>query len=212
MIIATTTVPNTDVTIAIEQQGRTYIITRTSAASDLVNYVQQKRETEEDARSLANWLWMKTRDARNAVAAGKPAPKPMMALWAPTMKRNAPARKTYTANPRVSDDQFSAVAVPGGKYALDYGNDEIKFFKVSHGKGSWLGKIFIEEQAGPNFHKVARPERRLEILTAIHADPNAAMTLYGQKKGHCGRCGLELTEKASRERGIGPICVAKLGW
>jgi hypothetical protein len=32
---------------------------------------------------------------------------------------------------------------------------------------------------------------------------------YGLELGHCGRCGRELTNEASREAGIGPICAGK---
>lgn len=37
----------------------------------------------------------------------------------------------------------------------------------------------------------------------------AAMVLYGQEIGACGRCGSSLTDKDSRDRGIGPECARK---
>jgi hypothetical protein len=213
-MIATTTVKGTDVTISIEQQGRRFIVTQASP-SGLVNYIRTGRDTEDDARSAANWLWAKATKRRDLRTAGTDLPRPIMApvpvMGLDAKCKPAPARKP--TNPtRIGDADFQNVAVPAGRYALDCGDDLIKFFRVTHGKGSWLGKIFLQEQAGPAFHKIASPARRLEIMTAIHADPKAAMLLYGIKKGYCGKCGLELTKKESRDAGIGPICAGKLGW
>lgn len=50
-------------------------------------------------------------------------------------------------------------------------------------------------------------ERAITALAAV--DRDEAMATYGRELGHCGDCGRELTDKASRDRGIGPTCASK---
>jgi len=46
-------------------------------------------------------------------------------------------------------------------------------------------------------------------IAAAAADPAEAAKAFGLRYAICGCCGLTLTNKISRERGIGPICYAK---
>lgn len=48
-----------------------------------------------------------------------------------------------------------------------------------------------------------------EALQAIASDPRGAAVRYGQKTGRCSCCGRELTDGASIEAGIGPVCATK---
>ena len=50
-----------------------------------------------------------------------------------------------------------------------------------------------------------------EILE-ISKDPKAAAVAYGKKFGRCSVCNRELTDDASVEAGIGPVCAAKYGF
>lgn len=52
----------------------------------------------------------------------------------------------------------------------------------------------------------------LARLQAIAADPAAAAVAYGRRTGTCACCGRELTNHASIEAGIGPICAEKWGF
>jgi uncharacterized protein YhfF len=52
----------------------------------------------------------------------------------------------------------------------------------------------------------------LSRLQVIAADPAAAAVAYGRKTGTCSCCGRELTNHASIEAGIGPICAQKWGF
>lgn len=49
-------------------------------------------------------------------------------------------------------------------------------------------------------------------LEWIKANPREAAALYGQQIGNCGRCGLRLSDKHSREVGLGPVCEGKSEW
>lgn len=57
----------------------------------------------------------------------------------------------------------------------------------------------------------AVPETRA-ALDAIAANPLEAAVRYGRMTGSCSCCGRELTNKASVEAGIGPICATKYGF
>jgi len=50
-----------------------------------------------------------------------------------------------------------------------------------------------------------------EVL-AVASDPHNAAIAYGRRTGNCAICGRELTNHASIDLGIGPICAEKYGW
>lgn len=82
-------------------------------------------------------------------------------------------------------------------------------------EGRWKGYTFTVMLVGApgSYRKVKLgKERRDAVLRAIAADPQKAMVDYGQQSGVCGRCHSPLTDPESLARGIGPICVGKLGW
>jgi len=54
-------------------------------------------------------------------------------------------------------------------------------------------------------------ETRDRIVTAA-TDPHAAAIAYGKRFGKCSICARELSDPASVERGIGPICAENYGW
>lgn len=74
--------------------------------------------------------------------------------------------------------------------------------------GQYMGKVL-----GGKFLKVREcdAEQEAEILS-ICADPKAAAVAYGKRFGRCSVCNRELTDAASVEAGIGPICAEKYGF
>ncbi len=95
---------------------------------------------------------------------------------------------------------------------------EWRFFLVDKPtEGKWKGYTFIKRLIGGaedgGYRKVEMPAAsREQALKAIEADPTKAMLDYGKQTVHCGHCGRKLSNKQSRERGIGPICAGKMGW
>lgn len=73
--------------------------------------------------------------------------------------------------------------------------------------GEYLGKI----TGGHFYGRNCAPDVERRILAFI-ADPKAAAEAYGIETGTCCICNATLTNKASIERGIGPICGEKYGW
>lgn len=97
-----------------------------------------------------------------------------------------------------------------GYYAVEI-NGDLRFFRVERPKsGKHAGKTFVTEQAGDTFHKMSWTQSA-DVLDRIARNPEPAAILYGQKIQRCSRCRRTLTDKISRERGIGPECVKKYG-
>lgn len=117
------------------------------------------------------------------------------------------------AEPTSTPNQAVTVApsVPEGRYALRSG-DGIHFYKVdAPTEGRWAGYVFVKLLASDDEIRIGK-DRRDKVLAEITLDPKAASILYGHEIGRCGMCGRTLTNAASREAGIGPICASKAGW
>jgi hypothetical protein len=114
--------------------------------------------------------------------------------------------------------------IPAGRYALRLArggpqeNDHAwRFYEVTHGKDGtrWQGYTFVVQLIGaPGAYRKNRLSRdnAFKVLEQIERDPNKGMTDYGLQSGVCGRCASPLTDPQSLARGIGPVCIQKLGW
>lgn len=102
--------------------------------------------------------------------------------------------------PRLRLDSFVFTAAPAaGKNA--------GALYVKEGE-EYLGKIL-----GGKFLKVRSCDAETESrVVAAASDPEAAAVAYGNRVGACSCCGKTLSNKASIDRGIGPICADKYGW
>lgn len=56
-----------------------------------------------------------------------------------------------------------------------------------------------------------RDQEIIDMLENVAENPLKAAKLHGQETGSCACCGRELTNKASIQLGIGPICAEKFG-
>lgn len=72
----------------------------------------------------------------------------------------------------------------------------------------YLGKVL----AGKFIRSGACSAEQETRIVAAAADPMAAAKAYGLRTGSCSCCGRELTNRASIDLGIGPICAKKYGW
>lgn len=115
------------------------------------------------------------------------------------------------ANPQRNnngDDEFQSI--PNGYYAVNDSGapDDIHYFRISRFRD---GGIKVQEQASDTLYPVRRGPRRTAILKTIQAVGwRPAQELYGRTIGRCGRCNRTLTDKVSRDRGIGPDCWDKM--
>ena len=90
-------------------------------------------------------------------------------------------------------------ANPGALYVKSKGN-----FETSVYFGKIMGGKFIKSRD-------CDAATEAQIIEAAN-DPLAAAIAYGRRTGECAICGRSLTNHASIDRGIGPICANKFGW
>lgn len=100
-----------------------------------------------------------------------------------------------------------------GYYALYHKvEDRVYHFKLDMPtEGRWAGYTFLSHVAGGNKGAAIRGTEKGQILNAIRRNPIESAALYGKTTGTCGICHRTLTVKESVERGIGPVCLKKLG-
>lgn len=96
--------------------------------------------------------------------------------------------------------------IPPGRYAVQTGADpeDISFWRVKENKAK-TGR-YILRIGGPNEY-LLRGQDALAAVKRIHryGVGNAAV-LYGKKVGRCSQCNTRITNRLSRELGIGPVC------
>lgn len=81
-------------------------------------------------------------------------------------------------------------------------------YVVRKADDQYLGKIM-----DGRFTRVRECDDATEThVVRIIADPKGEAIAYGQRTGQCCICGRELTNHASIDAGIGPICAEKYGW
>lgn len=76
------------------------------------------------------------------------------------------------------------------------------------GERRYLGKI----TEGRFFKAFKTTDEEQAQIIAAASDPEAAAIAYGRRLGACSVCGRKLTNHASIDAGIGPICRSKFGW
>jgi hypothetical protein len=104
-----------------------------------------------------------------------------------------------------------------GKLTLARKNqDSLVWVKVTGADGV-VGKIengvvsIFTARLDVKVHGISAAEILADLLR-IEADPEAAAVLHGKASGCCAVCNRDLTNPASIERGVGPICAGRAGW
>jgi hypothetical protein len=104
---------------------------------------------------------------------------------------------------RLATFLLSPAKAGGNNTGAIYANDAEQL-DADH-KPLYLGKIMAGKFIAS---KACMPDRREALLEAC-ADPLKEAIAYGRRTGSCACCGRELTDSASIEQGIGPICLSK---
>lgn len=75
------------------------------------------------------------------------------------------------------------------------------------------GEAYLGKVTGGEFlpTRECGDDRKAKVV-AVAADPASAAKAYGLRTGTCSCCGRGLTNGASIDLGIGPICAEKFGW
>jgi Family of unknown function (DUF6011) len=147
--------------------------------------------------------------ARDAapVAAQAPRPVPPVVNIAAVESAFASASAAGITWPKLRLGAF--VFSPAGTTSANAGGIYVKT-RTPAGDlpGVYLGKVL-----GGKFFKSRDCDAQAEAeVVAVCADPKAAAVAYGRKFGRCSVCNRELSDAASVEAGIGPICASKYGF
>ncbi len=100
---------------------------------------------------------------------------------------------------RIEGFKFSLAPLTGSNAGAIYVvRDEVYLGKIADGK-------FIRMARNCSLETEAQ-------IVVICQDPKKAAIAHGRRTGNCACCGRELTNHASIDLGIGPICAEKYGW
>ena len=112
--------------------------------------------------------------------------------------------------------ETTIAAVPDGRYAVyndDQSVNDIAFYKVENvTEGKWDGFTFVKQIVGPDEQRLSQKQGKAILAKITAFGLREASQLFGHSTRKCGVCNINLTNKDSREYGIGPDCRAKYGW
>lgn len=105
--------------------------------------------------------------------------------------------------------------VPDGRYAVyndDQSVNDIAFYLVENvTEGKWQGWTFVRQIVGGDEQKLSQKQGRTILAKIVALGVVESFQLYGRSTEVCGVCNTNLTNKESREYGIGPKCRKKFG-
>jgi len=112
------------------------------------------------------------------------------------------AREKGIKRPKLRLDTFKFSLAP------ETGRNAGSIYVVDKDADQYLGRV-----TNGKFFRVRECNDQQEArILEVCADPKAAAVAYGKRYGSCSCCGRELTNGASIDLGIGPICAEKYGW
>lgn len=134
----------------------------------------------------------------------------------PSRKKASAIIETLLDLPKYQDggklehmDQRLAVGVPAGRYAVENDEGELRFYKVWVSKAGNRLNVYVEH--GPDESDLKYQNTVMSILNKIKAAGVRQCAIrYGMEIGACSNCGLRLTNRISRELGIGPVCGGRM--
>lgn len=97
--------------------------------------------------------------------------------------------------------------VPAGRYAVDSNEGELRFYQVWRSKDGQGFALYVLH--GTDSSRV-RGKAVPAILAKIAEDVRGAAIRFGNEIGACSNCGRRLTNRISRELGIGPVCGGRM--
>lgn len=125
------------------------------------------------------------------------------------------AAQAQPVNTTALEDAFAKASKRNRRIALWIGSVRVKpaakhpgvLYVVDRSTDSYLGKV-----TGGKFIPSRDGKAREAEMLAILADPKAAAVRHGKLTGACSVCNRTLTDPASIQAGIGPVCAENMGW
>lgn len=102
----------------------------------------------------------------------------------------------------------TVASIPTGRYAVDSSTEgqDTAFYRVVNQNGHFRVWIYASNAQ----HQVSGPGAKSVLKAIEEAGVEEARTRFGVEMGYCWKCGLPLTDKESRDLGIGPVCIKKV--
>lgn len=152
-------------------------------------------------------LAIAAQEAREAAYGSAPVRRQPVVNLAPVERAFEAAKAAGIQYPKLRLGAF--VFSPAGANSVNAGAIYIKQrMPAGDLPGAYLGKVI-----GGRFFKSRECDWAAEAeILAVSADPRAAAVAYGKRFGRCSVCNRELTDEASVEAGIGPVCAKRYGW
>lgn len=127
------------------------------------------------------------------------------------------------------EEPLNLRSVPSGRYAVKHGQRDIDgnmsetaFYLIDNIRdesSKWFDWVFVSILSSDEKIRVGsqRPGQTYQgkhenLLREIVARPYEAAILFGKLIGRCSICNRTLTDPESIALGIGPICLARVGW
>lgn len=104
-------------------------------------------------------------------------------------------------NPTIQD-------VPPGRYAVQNGQDanDLAFYRIGESESQSKSYKFVLQIAGPQEHLLKGQAAKDAVKRIVRAGIGDSAVLYGRKVGRCAICNTRITNRLSRELGLGPVC------
>lgn len=152
-------------------------------------------------RGLRQYGGLTERQLAAVQRALRPAPKAVEVKVEAVVAAFETAKASGLRRPKLRFATFECSRAP------DHGKNPGAIYVTTY-EDKYLGKV-----QGGVFHAsfACTPVEREQVATVM-SDPIAAAIAYGKRTGACSVCARELSDPASVERGIGPICAERFGW
>jgi len=100
--------------------------------------------------------------------------------------------------------------LPPGRYAIENNEGELRFYQRWQGKGSKSDRFALYVMFGPYEAKLPRNAQVAIAKKILEAGVRECAIRFGNEIGSCSNCGRRLTNRISRELGIGPVCGGRM--
>lgn len=184
---------------------------------EVAAWLDAKRETFDFAESLASALSRYGSLTPNQLAAAQRCMDRDAQRAAERVERaaNAPEVDTKQIEVAFAYAQDKGVKKPkmilnGFKFSMApaHGMNAGALYVVRKADDQYLGKI---KDGRFQAARECTTDEQAEVVK-VAGNPHAEAVAYGQRTGNCCICNRELTNHASIDAGIGPICAEKFGW
>lgn len=209
-----------------------YQTTRARAAAQTVARAQRAQEFRTHHPQLVEWL------STSKLSFAQSLHQAFLRSGTLTVnQRDAAVKCMHDAQQRTQQTLASAAAIDVSRIVTAFDAAKAKgvkrpkmrlgtyVFSTAPDNGANAGALYVKEtdDAQTYLGKITQgrfvstrgdhvTNAKVDEIIALASDPMNAAIAYGRRTGDCAICGRELTNHASIELGIGPICAEKFGF